>query len=93
MPRLEPGEVVKPQASIVAEKYAAILGVQDKGDIQNGRLYEFVDDWMGDPIQVWRCKDKDGVLTARALAQLLQQQVYGIKYTAVYQPADKCYQT
>ncbi|MFI5138706.1 MAG: glycoside hydrolase, partial [Sphingobacteriales bacterium] len=38
--RGEPGEVVKPKASI-AEKYSAILGV-DEGDIKNGRLYTFV---------------------------------------------------
>ena len=41
----EPGEIVQPQASI-AEKYSELLGV-DKGDIQNGRLYAFIDDWYG----------------------------------------------
>ncbi|HEY8781266.1 MAG TPA: C40 family peptidase [Mucilaginibacter sp.] len=70
----KPGEVVKPQAS-VAEKYSAILGV-DKGDIQNGRLYAFIDIWMGTPYR-FGGEDKNGV-DCSALAQLLEQQVYGI---------------
>jgi probable lipoprotein NlpC len=45
--RGNPGEVVQPQASI-ADKYSAIMAVS-KGDIQNGRLYEFIDQWMGTP--------------------------------------------
>ncbi len=45
--RGEPGEVVKPSASI-ADKYADIIGV-NKSDIQNGRLYTFIDQWMGTP--------------------------------------------
>ncbi|MBS1526706.1 MAG: glycoside hydrolase, partial [Bacteroidetes bacterium] len=43
----EPGEVVAPQPSI-AEKYAQLLGV-DQSQIQNGRLYAFVDNWIGTP--------------------------------------------
>src|ERR1700685_3079841 len=72
--RGEPGEVVKPQQS-VAEKYSAILGV-DKGDIQNGRLYEFVDDWMGTPY-LFGGQDKSGI-DCSGLAQLLEKQVYGV---------------
>ena len=70
----EPGEVVKPQASI-AEKYSIILGV-DKSDIQNGRLYAFIDQWMGTPYK-FGGEDKDGV-DCSALVQLLEQQVYGL---------------
>ena len=70
----EPGEVVKPQASI-AEKYSAIMGV-DKNEIQNGRLYAFIDLWMGTPYK-YGGQDKDGV-DCSGLAQLLEQQVYGI---------------
>ena len=70
----EPGEVVKPQGSI-AEKYSAILGV-DKSEIQNGRLYAFIDQWMGTPYK-FGGEDKDGV-DCSGLAQLLEQQVYGI---------------
>jgi probable lipoprotein NlpC len=72
--RGEPGEVVKPQGS-VAERYSAILGV-DKAAIQNGRLYEFIDQWMGTPYR-FGGQDKDGV-DCSGLAQLLEQQVFGI---------------
>jgi probable lipoprotein NlpC len=72
--RGEPGELVKPQASI-AEKYSAILGVGES-DIQNGRLYAFIDQWMGTPYK-FGGEDKDGV-DCSALAQLLEQQVFGI---------------
>ena len=72
--RGEPGEVVKPQAS-VAEKYSAIIGV-NVGDIQNGRLYSFIDDWMGTPYR-FGGQSKDGV-DCSGLAQLLEQEVYGI---------------
>ena len=72
--RGEPGDVVKPQASI-AEKYSAILGVNES-DIQNGRLYAFIDQWMGTPYR-FGGQDRGGV-DCSGLAQLLEQQVFGI---------------
>jgi len=72
--RGEAGELVKPQQS-VAEKYADILGV-DRSAIQNGRLYEFVDDWMGTPYR-FGGQDKGGI-DCSGLAQLLEQQVYNV---------------
>lgn len=72
--RGQPGEIVKPDVSI-ADKYAAILGV-DKSNIQNGRLYAFVEQWMGTPYK-FGGEDKDGV-DCSGLTQLLEQQVYGI---------------
>jgi probable lipoprotein NlpC len=72
--RGEPGEIVKPDES-VAEKYSAIFGV-DEGAIQNGRLYAFIDQWMGTPYR-FGGEDKNGV-DCSGLAQLLEQQVFGI---------------
>jgi probable lipoprotein NlpC len=72
--RGEPGEVVAPQPSI-AEKYSALLGI-DKDQIQNGRLYAFVDQWMGTPYKFGGL-DHDGI-DCSGLAFLLEQQVYGI---------------
>jgi lipoprotein Spr/probable lipoprotein NlpC len=72
--RGEPGEVVKPQASI-SEKYSALIGVRER-DIQNGRLYAFIDQWMGTPYR-FGGQDRDGV-DCSGLAQLLEQEVYGI---------------
>ncbi|MDB5125453.1 MAG: mepS 1 [Mucilaginibacter sp.] len=69
-----PGEVVKPAGS-VAEKYSALMGV-DKNDIHNGRLYAFIDQWWGTPYK-YGGQDKAG-LDCSALAQLLEQEVYGI---------------
>jgi probable lipoprotein NlpC len=70
----EPGEIVQPQGSI-ADKYSQILGV-DKDQIQNGRLYAFIDDWMGTPYKFGGL-DKEGI-DCSGLVFLLEQQVYGI---------------
>lgn len=72
--RGEAGELVRPQVS-VAEKYAAILGV-DQSSIQNGRLYEFIDDWMGTPYK-FGGQDRNGI-DCSGFAQLLQQEVYNV---------------
>ncbi|WDF53718.1 C40 family peptidase [Mucilaginibacter sp. KACC 22063] len=69
-----PGEVVKPQG-FIAEKYAGIMGV-DKDAIQNGRLYNFIEEWTGTPYRFGGL-DKNGV-DCSGLAYLLEQQVYGI---------------
>lgn len=75
----QPGEIVKPQASI-AEKYADLMAV-NKSDIQNGRLYAFIDQWLGTPYKFGGL-DKDGV-DCSGLALLLEQQVYGINIPRV----------
>lgn len=75
----EPGEVVKPQG-FIADKYAGLMNV-DKGNIQNGRLYAFIDQWMGTPYK-FGGQDKDGV-DCSGLAQLLEQEVYNISIPRV----------
>jgi len=70
----EPGEIVKPEKSI-ADKYAEMMEV-DKSSIQNGRLYEFIDQWAGVPYK-FGGNDKEGV-DCSGFALLLEQEVYGI---------------
>jgi probable lipoprotein NlpC len=72
--RGQPGEVVVPSSDI-ASKYSEIMGI-NRSDIQNGRLYSFIDQWMGTPYKFGGL-DKDGV-DCSGLAFLLEQQVYGI---------------
>ena len=73
--KVEPGEIVKPQADI-ADKYSQMMLVS-KSDIKNGRLYSFIDQWMGTPYK-FGGQDKDGV-DCSGLAQLLEQEVYGVQ--------------
>jgi hypothetical protein len=68
-----PGDVVKPQA-FIAEKYGQLMHVE-KSDIQNGRLYSFIDDWMGTPYKFGGL-DKNGI-DCSGLVYLLEQEVYG----------------
>ena len=71
----KPGEMVAPQADI-AGKYSEMMGV-DKRDIENGRLYTFIEQWTGTPYK-FGGQDKEGI-DCSGLTQLLQQDVYGIK--------------
>lgn len=64
--------MVKPDKSI-AEKYSNLMGV-GRGDIQNGRLYSFIEDWYGTPYR-FGGMDKDGVDCSGLVFQL-QSQVY-----------------
>ncbi len=70
----QPGQVVKPTGSI-ASKYSEIMGVS-KSDITNGRLYAFIEEWMGTPYH-YGGMDKSGTDCSGFVYQL-QQQVYGI---------------
>src|SRR5215217_4682861 len=70
----KPGQMVAPQANI-AEKYSELLGVKTR-DIQNGRLYAFIEQWAGTPYK-FGGQDKQGI-DCSGLTQLLQQEVYGV---------------
>jgi len=70
----EPGEIVQPQADI-ADKYSGIMQV-DKNNIQNGRLYAFIDQWMGTPYKFGGI-DKNGV-DCSGLSVLLEAEVFGL---------------
>jgi len=70
----DPRTMVKPDKDI-ADKYAALMGVS-RNDIQNGRLYSFIDEWYGTTYRFGGL-DKNGV-DCSGLAFLLEQQVYGI---------------
>jgi lipoprotein Spr/probable lipoprotein NlpC len=67
-----PYVMVKPDKDI-ADKYAGIMGLK-RNDIQNGRLYNFIDEWMGVPYR-FGGMGKDGV-DCSGLVLLLQLQVY-----------------
>lgn len=71
--RGEPGEIVQPEPGL-PEKYSLLLGVEKK-EITNGRLYAFIDQWMGTPYQFGGL-DKNGI-DCSGFALLLEQQVYG----------------
>jgi probable lipoprotein NlpC len=70
--RQGPYVMVKPDKSL-AEKYAAYMGL-NRNDIQNGRLYSFIEEWYGTPYK-FGGMGKDGV-DCSALVFLLQLQVY-----------------
>ncbi len=70
-----PPYIMVPPEDSIARKYAAILGVK-KSDIHNGRLYDFIDQWMGAPYRFGGLAH-DGV-DCSGLVYLLQQQVYDI---------------
>lgn len=72
IPKRGPYVMVKPDKEI-ADKYAEIMGVK-RNDIQNGRLYNFIDEWIGAPYR-FGGMDKDGV-DCSGLVFLLQLQVY-----------------
>lgn len=67
-----PYVMVKPDKDL-ADKYAAVMHLQ-RNDIQNGRLYSFINEWMGVPYR-FGGMDKQGV-DCSGLVFLLQLQVY-----------------
>jgi lipoprotein Spr/probable lipoprotein NlpC len=72
IPKRGPYVMVKPDKEI-ADKYAELMGVK-RNDIQNGRLYSFIDEWLGAPY-CFGGMGKDGV-DCSGLVLLLQLQVY-----------------
>lgn len=70
----DPRTMVKPDRDI-ADKYSVMMGV-GRSDIQNGRLYSFIDEWYGTTYRFGGL-DKNGI-DCSGLAMLLEQQVYGI---------------
>jgi probable lipoprotein NlpC len=72
IPKRGPYVMVKPDKEI-ADKYAELMGVK-RNDIQNGRLYNFIDEWLGAPYRFGGI-GKDGV-DCSGLVLLLQLQVY-----------------
>ncbi len=68
------GSYYKPSSS-VAQKYADMMNVS-KSDIQNGKLYSFINDWYGTPYQ-YGGMTKSGTDCSGFVFQL-QQQVYGV---------------
>jgi len=70
-----PPYVMVPPADSIAKKYATILGVKN-AEIQNGRLYDFIDQWVGAPYRFGGLA-RDGV-DCSGFVYLLQQQVYDI---------------
>jgi probable lipoprotein NlpC len=72
IPKRGPYVMVMPEKEI-AEKYAAMMGI-NRNEIQNGRLYNFINEWMGVPYRFGGL-GKDGV-DCSGLVFLLQLQVY-----------------
>jgi probable lipoprotein NlpC len=72
IPKRGPYVMVKADKEI-ADKYAELMGVK-RNDIQNGRLYSFIDEWLGAPYR-FGGMGKDGV-DCSGLVSLLQLQVY-----------------
>ncbi|MDB5157592.1 MAG: peptidoglycan endopeptidase [Mucilaginibacter sp.] len=69
-----PPEHIVPTADII-DKYAQLMGVK-KGDITDGRLYNFIEQWAGTPYKFGGL-DREGI-DCSGFTLLLQQQVYGI---------------
>ncbi len=69
-----PYALVSPSDSI-ARKYALLLGVK-KADIKNGRLYNFIDQWLGTPYRFGGL-EKDGI-DCSGFVYRLQQQAFDI---------------
>jgi len=73
--RPRPPYIMVAPGDSVATKYAKLLGVK-KSEIKNGRLYDFIDQWMGAPY-AFGGLERSGV-DCSGFVYLLQQQVYDI---------------